>query len=259
MGTSRSASGTGSARHRPSPVTSPAMVCAIGRSGGDARACRRCLGRRCPTDERNGHGGCDAARLVRVLYRHVGADDGGDDAAGSGSGSFETRSCQRSRARRAAIRRVVSWPSGHSWASPCMSCTGHTERTAAGAIAIAAGVYELTPLKQHFRWRCVESTRSGFEFGLCCVGSSIGLMVVLVALGPMSVTWMCVTRGARHRSEDRAPEKLHRCAASPSGHRIWDPGHRRAVVGSRTRIADVSPDRQTNQRCLHGTEEIDSD
>jgi len=63
---------------------------------------------------------------------------------------------------------------------------------AAGAIAIAAGVYELTPLKQHFRRRCGESIRSGFEYGLCCVGASIGLMVVLVALGPMSVTWMCV-------------------------------------------------------------------
>ncbi len=61
---------------------------------------------------------------------------------------------------------------------------------AAGAVAIAAGVYELTPLKRHFRRRCRESVRSGFEFGLCCVGSSIGLMLMLVALGVMSVTWM---------------------------------------------------------------------
>jgi predicted metal-binding membrane protein len=63
---------------------------------------------------------------------------------------------------------------------------------AAGAVAIAAGVYEFTPLKQHFRRRCRESVRSGFEFGLCCVGSSIGLMLILVALGVMSVTWMSV-------------------------------------------------------------------
>jgi predicted metal-binding membrane protein len=63
---------------------------------------------------------------------------------------------------------------------------------AAGAVAIAAGVYELTPLKQHARRRCRDSIRSGFEFGLSCVGSSIGLMLVLVALGVMSVTWMCV-------------------------------------------------------------------
>ena len=63
---------------------------------------------------------------------------------------------------------------------------------AAGAVAIAAGVYELTPLKRHFRRRCRESVRSGLEFGLCCVGSSIGLMAMLVALGVMSVTWMSV-------------------------------------------------------------------
>jgi predicted metal-binding membrane protein len=62
----------------------------------------------------------------------------------------------------------------------------------AGAFAIAAGVYELTPLKRHFRRLCRESVRSGFEFGLYCVGSSIGLMVMLVALGFMSVTWMSV-------------------------------------------------------------------
>jgi predicted metal-binding membrane protein len=61
---------------------------------------------------------------------------------------------------------------------------------AAGAVAIAAGAYELTPLKQHFRRRCRESVRSGLEFGLYCVGSSIGLMLLLVALGVMSVAWM---------------------------------------------------------------------
>jgi len=63
---------------------------------------------------------------------------------------------------------------------------------AAGAIVIAAGVYEFTPLKQHFRRRCRESVCSGFEFGLYCVGSSIGLMLVLLVLGVMSVTWMAV-------------------------------------------------------------------
>jgi predicted metal-binding membrane protein len=62
----------------------------------------------------------------------------------------------------------------------------------AGTTAIAAGLYELTPLKQHFRRCCRESVRSGFEFGLYCVGSSIGLMLMLVALGVMSVTWMSV-------------------------------------------------------------------
>jgi len=63
---------------------------------------------------------------------------------------------------------------------------------AAGAVVIAAGVYEFTPLKRHFRRRCRESVRSGFAFGLYCVGSSIALMLMLVALGVMSVTWMSV-------------------------------------------------------------------
>jgi predicted metal-binding membrane protein len=60
------------------------------------------------------------------------------------------------------------------------------------AVAIAAGVYEFTPLKQRFRRGCRTSIRSGFEFGLYCVGSSIGLMLMLVALGVMSVMWMSV-------------------------------------------------------------------
>lgn len=63
---------------------------------------------------------------------------------------------------------------------------------AAGVVTIAAGVYELTPLKQHCRRRCRQSVRSGLEFGAWCVGSSIGLMAMLVALGVMSATWMVV-------------------------------------------------------------------
>jgi predicted metal-binding membrane protein len=62
----------------------------------------------------------------------------------------------------------------------------------AGAVAIAAGVYEFTPFKRHFRRLCRENVRSGFELGLYCVGSSMGLMLVLVVLGVMSVTWMSV-------------------------------------------------------------------
>jgi len=61
---------------------------------------------------------------------------------------------------------------------------------AAGAMAIAAGVYEFTGLKQVFRRHCCEHVRSGFEFGLNCVGSSIGLMLMLVEVGVMSATWM---------------------------------------------------------------------
>jgi predicted metal-binding membrane protein len=64
--------------------------------------------------------------------------------------------------------------------------------TVAGALIIAAGAYELTPFKRQCRRRCRKSVRSGLRFGLVCVGSSIGLMVMLVALGVMSVTWMAI-------------------------------------------------------------------
>jgi predicted metal-binding membrane protein len=63
---------------------------------------------------------------------------------------------------------------------------------AAGALTVAAGVYELTPLKQEFRRNCRASCRSGFELGLYCVGSSIGLMLMLVTLGVMSLMWTSV-------------------------------------------------------------------
>lgn len=62
----------------------------------------------------------------------------------------------------------------------------------AGTLTTAAGLYELTPLKRACRCRCREHVRSGSRFGLYCIGSSIGLMVVLLAVDAMSVTWMGV-------------------------------------------------------------------
>jgi len=64
--------------------------------------------------------------------------------------------------------------------------------SAAGAVVMAAGVYELTPIKRHFRRRCREDACSGLEFGLCCAGATIGLTAVLVALDVMSLFWMAV-------------------------------------------------------------------
>jgi predicted metal-binding membrane protein len=61
-----------------------------------------------------------------------------------------------------------------------------------GGLAIAAGIYEIAPLKRHFREHCRQGSHSGLEFGLSCVGSSIGLMLLFVALGVMSVLWMAV-------------------------------------------------------------------
>lgn len=80
---------------------------------------------------------------------------------------------------------------------------------AGGAIA-AAGLYQLTPLKdlclRHCRgpmhfilhgWRegRTGALRMGAEHGLYCVGCCWGLMVILFAVGVMSVFWMVAVAG----------------------------------------------------------------
>src|SRR5690242_10023592 len=50
---------------------------------------------------------------------------------------------------------------------------------AAGLATIAAGAYELTPAKTYFRRRCQASAQPGWRFGLCCLGSTAGLMLIL--------------------------------------------------------------------------------
>ena len=106
---------------------------------------------------------------------------------GRPTGSSPTRSTARS-ARR--LRR--SWPG--------MS----TGRWVAGGALVAAGVYQLTPLKT----ACLRHCRSplhfllrgrpgvggalwmGIEHGAVCVGCCLGLMLALFALGVMSLFWM---------------------------------------------------------------------
>src|ERR1051325_5618659 len=77
----------------------------------------------------------------------------------------------------------------------------------AGAAVALAGLYELTPLKtvclRHCRspmhfvlggWRhgIGGAVRMGAEHGAYCVGCCWGLMIVLFALGVMSLFWMAV-------------------------------------------------------------------
>jgi len=78
-----------------------------------------------------------------------------------------------------------------------------------GAIA-GAGIYQLTPLKEiclrhcrgpmHFifhGWRAgrLGALRMGAEHGLYCIGCCWGLMVILFALGVMSLFWMALVAG----------------------------------------------------------------
>jgi predicted metal-binding membrane protein len=67
-----------------------------------------------------------------------------------------------------------------------------------GAVIVAAGIYELTPLKRRSLRRCRKArnpgsaVRSGLAHGLDCVGCSGGLMAVLFVLGVMSIFWMAL-------------------------------------------------------------------
>jgi predicted metal-binding membrane protein len=61
---------------------------------------------------------------------------------------------------------------------------------AAGVLMVGAGLYELTPLKRVCRRRCRERVSSGLRFGVYCFGSSLGLMLVLVAVDVMSIALM---------------------------------------------------------------------
>jgi predicted metal-binding membrane protein len=73
---------------------------------------------------------------------------------------------------------------------------------AAGGAIVAAGLYELTPLKRRSLRRCrsphEEATpfQCGVAHGVDCVGCSAGLMVVLFTLGVMSLVWMGVVAAA---------------------------------------------------------------
>jgi predicted metal-binding membrane protein len=84
---------------------------------------------------------------------------------------------------------------------------GRGGRYVAGVAIAAAGLYELTPLKSvclrhcrspmhfvlgHWRegWR--GAIQMGAEHGAYCVGCCWGLMIVLFALGVMSLLWMAV-------------------------------------------------------------------
>jgi predicted metal-binding membrane protein len=79
-----------------------------------------------------------------------------------------------------------------------------------GALVALAGIYELTPLKsvclRHCRspmhfvlsgWRdgVGGALRMGGEHGAYCVGCCWGLMVILFALGVMSLVWMALVAG----------------------------------------------------------------
>jgi predicted metal-binding membrane protein len=62
---------------------------------------------------------------------------------------------------------------------------------AAAALVLAGGLYELTSFKRACRVRCRDRLRSGAVLGVACMGSSLGLMLILLGAGAMSTAWMC--------------------------------------------------------------------
>jgi predicted metal-binding membrane protein len=80
----------------------------------------------------------------------------------------------------------------------------------AGGAIVAAGLYQLTPVKDVCLRHCrtplhfllhdwhegpAGAVRMGFTHGLYCVGCCWGLMIVLFSLGVMSLVWMAVIAG----------------------------------------------------------------
>jgi predicted metal-binding membrane protein len=93
-------------------------------------------------------------------------------------------------------RYVVSYLGVWSLAGVAVFAVYRPHGTAvAGAMTVAAGLYELTPLKARFRRMCRDRSMAGWELGLCCLGSSGGLMLVMLALGAMSLIWMAALAG----------------------------------------------------------------
>ena len=123
-----------------------------------------------------------------------------------------------------------------------------------GAALLAAGLYQLTPLKDvclrhcrsplHFLlhgWRPgrIGAVRMGMEHGAYCLGCCWGLMLALFALGVMSLFWMAVV-GAVILVEKLAPA---RAAAEPARRRLARRarrvGHGRARQRARPRAAEL--------------------
>lgn len=105
---------------------------------------------------------------------------------------------------------------------------------AAGVVVIVVGVYELTPIKRHCRLQCRESPRSGLVFGLDCVGSSIGVMAMLVVVGGHERHLDGGHRRRHGRPEGPARQDHHRCSARAGDRRFRHRDPRGPLVNPRT-------------------------
>ena len=94
----------------------------------------------------------------------------------------------------------------HAMLSPSMVASPR----AAGAILVAAGVYQLTSLKRaclsvcqsplgflmtHWREGITGALRMGVDHGVYCLGCCWGVMAVLFAVGVMNLLWVAALAG----------------------------------------------------------------
>jgi predicted metal-binding membrane protein len=103
---------------------------------------------------------------------------------------------------------IPAWFLWRAMATPLMDGQVWAYR-ASGAVLLAAGVYQLTPLKRNCLRHCRSpmgvflragsdlatfsgATRAGATHARYCLGCCVGLMVVLVAAGSMQLRWAVV-------------------------------------------------------------------
>ncbi len=175
-------------------------------------------------DARRRHEWNDDVHAVRNERRRVsGGVDGNDDrddAAGDDTGRevVRARIGTASSGAAAVLRRRLSavWvilgiPAYFAWRGLNMPIADGADWVArlAGGSLIAAGVWQLTPLKKMCLKNCrspmsfflqhggrlerpLGASRMGATHGLFCVGCCWAMFVVLVAVGTMNIGWMLI-------------------------------------------------------------------
>jgi predicted metal-binding membrane protein len=89
---------------------------------------------------------------------------------------------------------LVPWAAFGVLGYAVVEIAGAPEHAVAGALILAAAVYQLTPLKDRALRRCRgdRGTASGLEYASFCVTCCWAMMAALFALGVMSLAWMAV-------------------------------------------------------------------
>ena len=161
-------------------------------------------------------------RRARLVRRHLGRDDGGDDVpVGLADGRAVRADDARARpGRAAAVHRRLPARLGGGRASSPTACSELGRallgdqlawdaggRWFAGGVLLVAALYELTPLKDACLAKCrsplgfligswrdgrAGALRMGAGHGAWCLGCCWALMAALFALGVMSLAWMAV-------------------------------------------------------------------